>query len=228
MLKYLAAFCGVALAVSVMPAAHASGGPYVVDDAGITDPGMFKLESWASHANNGSRAYVIAPGFTPASLPFVEFELGIERRRAGGDWETTFAPAAKIAVREVGADRFGLALVMGTAHSGNFRTTETAYASIPLTVPVNDALHLHFNAGLERDLGNSETAGMFGVAAQSFVSDRLEIIGEVFGGQTGRVGWQAGLRPIVLDGSLALDFAYGRNLEGERGDWLTFGISTGF
>lgn len=218
----------VALAFAAMPSAHASGGPYVVDDAGITEPGAFKLETWVSHANNGDRAYVIAPGFTLEALPMVEFELGIERRRSDGGWETAFAPAAKIAARDVEADGFGLALVVGTVHSGGFNSTDAAYAVVPLTLPVSEALHLHVNAGVERDFDAGETAGLWGFAAQGFVNDRLEVIGEVFGSENGRPGWQAGVRPLVLDGALALEFAYGRNLEGERGDWLTFGISTAF
>jgi hypothetical protein len=228
MKKSCLTLAAMAFTLAAIPAAHASGGPYVVDDAGITDPGEFKLESWASRANGGDQTYVIAPGFTPASLPFAEFEIGLERRRTGGDWETGFAPAVKFAARDVDADGFGLALVAGTTHAGTLRRTETAFAVIPLTIAATDRLHLHVNAGVERDFDAGETAGLWGLAAQGFVNDRLEVIGEVFGAQNARTGWQAGLRPIVLNGSLALDFAYGRNLDGERGDWLTFGISTGF
>jgi len=228
MKKYCLTLCAMAFTLSALPAAHASGGPYAVDDAGITEPGGVKLESWASRANSGDQAYVIVPGFTPRSLPLAEFEIGLERRRTGGDWETGFAPAVKLAARDLDADGFGLALVAGTTHAGTLRRTETAFAVIPLTIAASERLHLHLNAGVERDFDVGETAGLWGLAAQGFVNNRLEVIGEVFGAQNERAGWQAGLRPYLRDGGLALEIVYGRNLEGERGDWLTVGLSTGF
>jgi hypothetical protein len=77
------------LAPFALPAAHASGGPYAVDDAGIATPGMRKLESWVSFGDNGDFISVVSPGITFEALSRIEFELTIERDRRDGDWGTT-------------------------------------------------------------------------------------------------------------------------------------------
>ncbi|MCC5980645.1 MAG: hypothetical protein JJU26_02885 [Oceanicaulis sp.] len=228
MKKFLFAFSALALSLSAIPTAFANGGPYAVDDAGIATPGKFKLEAWSSFANNGDRVYLVSPGFTLEALPFIEFELTAESRRADGEWATTFAPAAKIALRDIDEHGYGLALSIGSGHAGVIRNADTLYAVVPLSVPVNDRLNLHFNAGVERDLTENETVGVWGMAAQVMATDRLELIGEVFGAENDRPGWQAGIRPYVFDGNVALEIVYGRNLDGERADWLTLGLSFEF
>lgn len=228
MKKFLFAFSALALSLSAVPASFANGGPYAVDDAGIATPGKFKLESWSSFASNGDRVYLASPGFTLEALPFVEFELTVERRRSDGEWAATFAPAAKIALRDMDQHGYGLALSIGSGHAGVIRNADTVYAVVPLSLPVNERLNLHFNAGVERDLTENETVGVWGMAAQVMAHDRLELIGEVFGSEGNRPGWQAGFRPYVLDGNIALEIVYGRNLDGERADWLTVGLSFEF
>lgn len=56
----------------------------------------------------------------------------------------------------------------------------------------------------------------------------METIAEIFGGERGRPGFQAGLRPFVRDGAVAIEFVYGHNLEGEGGHWLTMGTAFSF
>lgn len=228
MKKYLFVLSALAVSLSAMPASLANGGPYAVDDAGIATPGKFKLESWSSFANNGDRVWLASPGFTLEALPFVEFELTVESRRTDGEWATTFAPAAKIALRDIDEHGYGLALSVGSGHAGVIRNADTLYAVVPLSVPVNERLNLHFNAGVERDLTEKETVGVWGMAAQVMAHDRLELIGEVFGAENDRPGWQAGIRPFLFDGNVALDIVYGRNLDGERADWLTVGLAFEF
>jgi len=228
MKKHLLIFSALALGLSATSASFANGGPYAVDDAGIAAPGKFKLEAWSSFANNGDRVWLASPGFTLEALPFIEFELTVEHRRSDGDRETTIAPAVKIALRDIDAHGYGLALTAGSGHAGILRNADTAFVVVPFSLPVNDNLHLHFNAGVERDLTRNETAGVWGAAAQIVATDRLELIGEVFGSEGSRPGWQAGIRPFVFDGNVALDIVYGRNLDGERADWLTLGLSFEF
>lgn len=228
MKKYLFVLSALALSLSAMPASLANGGPYAVDDAGIATPGKFKLESWSSFANNGDRVWLASPGFTLEALPFVEFELTVESRRTDGEWATTFAPAAKIALRDIDEHGYGLALSVGSGHAGVIRNADTLYAVVPLSLPVHERLNLHFNAGVERDLTENETVGVWGMAAQVMAHERLELIGEVFGADHDRPGWQAGLRPLLFDGRVTLDIVYGRNLDGERADWLTVGLAFEF
>ncbi|MCH8489547.1 MAG: hypothetical protein LAT81_06395 [Oceanicaulis sp.] len=227
-LTTLAGVLALGLTPVLTAPALANGGPYAVDDAGIATPGMFKLETWSSFASNGDRVYLASPGFTLEALPFIEFELTVESRRSDHDWATTIAPAAKIALRDIDEHGYGLALSIGSGHAGVIRNADTVYAVVPLSVPVNDHLNLHFNAGVERDLTENDTVGVWGMAAQVMAHDRLELIGEVYGSEGNRPGWQAGVRPYVFDGNVALEIAYGRNLDGERADWLTLGLSLEF
>ncbi|GGB65939.1 hypothetical protein GCM10007417_02080 [Glycocaulis alkaliphilus] len=229
MRSFLFTLIAAASGISMSSAALANGGPYAVDDAGVATPGKFKLESWTSWASNGDQVlYLVSPGYVFEALPFVEFELTLERRRTDGEWATTFAPAAKIAFRDIEEHGVGLALSVGSGHAGVIRNADTIYAVVPLSLPVNERLNLHFNAGVERDLTENETAGVWGMAAQVMAHDRLELIGEVFGSEGNRPGWQAGIRPFLFDGNVALDIVYGRNLDGERANWLTVGFAVEF
>ncbi len=216
-----------ALAAIALPAAHASGGPYAVDDAGITTPGMRKLESWVSFGDNGDFISVISPGITFEALPRIEFELTLERDRRDGDWGTTVAPAVKIALLDADEEGVGVALSMGSGHAGIQRRADTLYAVVPVTVPVTERFNLHLNGGVERDQDARETELVWGLGGQ-YAFDRLELIGEVFGSETGSPGFQAGVRPALFDTDVALELAYGNNLDGDRAHWLTVGVSFEF
>jgi hypothetical protein len=215
------------LAPFTLPAAHASGGPYAVDDAGIATPGMRKLESWISFADNGDFISVVSPGITFEALPRIEFELTFERDSRDGDWGTTVAPAVKIALLDADEEGVGVALSMGSGHAGIQRRADTLYAVVPVTVPVTERFNLHLNGGVERDQDEGVTELVWGLAGQ-YAFDRLELIGEVFGGETGSPGFQTGVRPFLFDTDVALEFAYGNNLDGDRAHWLTVGLSFEF
>jgi hypothetical protein len=167
------------LAPFALPAAHASGGPYAVDDAGIATPGMRKLESWVSFGDNGDFISVVSPGITFEALSRIEFELTIERDRRDGDWGTAVAPAVKIALLDADEDGVGAALSMGSGHAGIQRRADTLYAVVPVTVPVTERFNVHLNGGVERDQEAGETGLVWGLGVQHAFA-RLELIGEVF------------------------------------------------
>ncbi len=228
MKKNLILIGALALAHLALPvAAHASGGPYAVDDSGIATPGRAKLESWVSFGDNGDFVSVISPGVTFAALPRVEFELTFERNRQNRDWSTTLAPAMKIALFDPDRHGAGVALSIGSGHAGVLRRADTLYAVVPVTVPVAERFNIHLNGGVERDRDAGETGMVWGLAGQ-YAFDRLELIAEMFGGESGRPGFQAGIRPFLSGGDVALELVYGNNLDGERAHWLTIGLSLEF
>ncbi len=226
-MKKILNLAGLAGAFALTAPAFASGGPYAVDDAGIATPGKFKLETWLSLADNDDLIFVASPGYVFEALPWIEFELTFERASRGDDWETTVAPAVKIALRDVDEHGFGAALSLGSGHAGVVRRADTVYAVVPVTVPVGERALVNLNAGVERDQATRQTEAVWGVGGQ-LLFDRGELIAETFGGETGTPGFQAGVRPYLFGGAAALEFAYGRNLDGERANWLTIGLSFEF
>ncbi|MCC5994772.1 MAG: hypothetical protein JJU18_00185 [Oceanicaulis sp.] len=207
--------------------ALASGGPYAVDDAGIATPGKFKLETWMSVADTDDLIFIASPGYVFEALPWIEFELTYERARRGGDWEDTLAPAVKIALRDVDEHGYGVALSLGSGHAGIVRRADTMYAVVPVTIPAGERLLVNVNAGVERDQETRQTEAVWGVGGQ-LLFDRGELIAETFGREGGTPGFQAGVRPYLFGGDIALEFAYGRNLDGDRANWLTVGLSFEF
>jgi hypothetical protein len=155
------------------------------------------------------------------------FVFSSVRDRREGDWGTAVAPAVKIALLDADEDGVGAALSMGSGHAGIQRRADTLYAVVPVTVPVTERFNVHLNGGVERDQAAGVTELVWGLGVQH-AFDRLELIGEVFGGETGRPGFQAGVRPFLFDTDVALELAYGNNLDGDRAHWLTVGLSFEF
>lgn len=215
-----------AFALALTSPAFASGGPYAVDDAGIATPGKFKFETWLSLAGNDDLIFVASPGYVFEALPWIEFELTFENARRGDEWETTLAPAVKIALRDMDEDGVGVALSLGSGHAGIVRRADTVYAVVPVTVPVGERALVNLNAGIERDQATSQTEAVWGVGGQ-LLFDRGELIAEAFGREGGTPGFQAGVRPYAFGGA-ALELAYGRNLDGNSANWLTIGLSFEF
>jgi hypothetical protein len=231
--------------------ALAQGGPFRVDDSGITEPGRYKIEAFAGFSTQASRErqFTITPGTTLSLLPFVEFSLGISRSgdaREPDDsgkrlfWTTTLEPQAKIELLPLDRHGIGLALKGGLAWRASaqrpaaaeddpsFRRTESVFGLGIVSVQPFEPLQLNLNLGAERDRIAGRTAPLWGIGANYAVLEQTRLIAEASGQDRGRAALQAGIRQTVLDGQVDLDLVVGRNLSDEKATWLILGTAVRF
>lgn len=219
-----------ALLLVLAPAAAArASGPYLVDDAAITPAGTGQVEAWLSLARGNAILNAI-PATSFAGLPNVEWSIALNGTRVLNAEDATVAVQAKWQLRPAEGRRAGFALVGNLAADPVRARATSALAYAAVTVPAGDRLLLHANLGWARTLaaprGSALTWGARAEAA--LIPDRLAAHAELFGSSdTGR-GVQLGLRPTNRRGNLDLELIFGRNLTGERRNWVTLGFAARF
>lgn len=201
----------------------AASGPYVVDDSEISEPGECKVDTWLARADTGDHLGVVSPACTFAALPIVELGFTVARGRAGGAYETVIGP--KLKVELVPIERFGVgvgfmaATAHGTASDGN----DAVLAIVPLTVVPIEPLRVSLNLGWSWDRATHRHHSFTGLGGEWQLHPRLAVIAETYGSDNGRWGKQVGLRPTLIENLLDLDFVYGRDIDGMRSSWFSFG-----
>ncbi|MFN4090457.1 MAG: hypothetical protein ACK4QW_15635 [Alphaproteobacteria bacterium] len=208
--------------------AAAAGGPYVVDDAEIADPGECQIDAWASFGRSGDRILVAAPSCTFQAIPWVEFGLAVERARGDGEWATVVAPGLKTSI--VPVDRFGVGIGLSAAFAYDLTdsTVDGGEGTALFTVEPTEGVLLNLNLGYKRNQIDRRHYVVWGVGGVFEPVDNVGFIAEIFGRHTGRAGYQAGIRPTLLDGQLDLDFVVGRNLTDRAATWITAGATLRF
>jgi len=201
----------------------AASGPYVVDDSEINEPGECKVDTWLARADTGDHLGVVSPACTFAALPIVELGFTVARGRAGGAYETVIGPKLKLEL--VPIERFGVgvgfmaATAHGTAPDGN----DAVVAIVPLTVVPIEPMRVSLNLGWSWDRATHRHRSFTGLGGEWQLHPRLAVIAETYGADSGRWGKQIGLRPTLIENLLDLDVVYGRDIDGTRSSWFSFG-----
>lgn len=218
----------IAVLLALAEDARAAGGAYVVDDAVIVAPGECQVESWAAGGGNGDRTFVVSPACTLAALPAVEFAFQPQRVRVDGSWTTELGGQAKIGVLPM--DRFGIGVAptIGVSHDASIDRTSRYFFNLPMTVAPLDRLKVNLNTGWLREATPRQDFLTWGAGAEWMIAPPIMLIGEVFGRDKGRSGWQAGPRLSPFGEVLDLDLIVGRDLTGMPATWLTFGATIHF
>jgi hypothetical protein len=212
------------LAARAVPAA----GPYVVDDAAITEADTLQIESWYSHADTRERIGVVNLAYQ--LLPNAEFSLQeTHLRRPGSDNDgDVVSVQAKYLWRE-GGDVGSVAVVsvLGGGYSLDTQRMATFYAYVPVTLRAAEALDVHVNLGWLYDREARRHFATWGLGMEYRFAQMFSLVGEVFGRNEGRSGFQLGPGILLTDG-LRLDMVYGHNVLAKSDDMVTVGLSLGF
>lgn len=213
------ALAALLLAGTQLPA-WASGGHWVVDDAGMADPGRCELFTW--YSRGGSDDQAIEGELSCNPFGGLEMTLGLGRFKDGGSWDTGVALEAKTILRDATVGGWGWGLVARSDWRDTLSDHVSAELYVPLTVVVNDRLAVHVNGGgvWERDDRN---AAIWGVAADVALTPVLNLIGESYGTHRGDTEFQVGLRSEVR-GAL-LDVSYGWTRSDSSDNWVTVGVA---
>lgn len=221
------AFVLVCCVFSIREAAGASlGGAYFIDDAEIGAVGSCEIEHWASFAANSDRIYVSNPACVFNLGRPMEIGATFLRTRSAGEWGSTLALTAKTVFIASEGSGWGLGLSASMTH--DFKSAANGViVNVPVTYDFNKQLRFNANVGWLYDPGQQQHFMTGGVGvAWNFVKP-LSLLAEIFttvGSGEIDPRFQVGLRynPSKL---IDVDVIYGRNLSGERSNWITVGLN---
>jgi hypothetical protein len=198
----------------------------MVDDAGVDDPGRCKVESWASFANNRDFIGVVAPACVVNLGRPVEFGASLGRVRSDGVWSTDLVLKAKTPIVPLDEGKFGIALVGGAGFNLTQGETAAAFVSMPVSFQVSEPLRINLNVGALHNIIDDRTLFTWGAGAFLSITQQVALVAETFGFDD-ETGAQLGVRYTPHE-KIDFDLIYGRNLTGERADWVTFGVNLRF
>jgi hypothetical protein len=224
-------FPAAALALALLAsssAARAAGGAFAVDDAGVDDPGACKVEAFGSFANNDDLVGVVAPACVVSLGRPVDLGVQIDRSRSGGEWGTGLSLKAKTAIVPLTDDSpIGIAISAGVGFDLIARETAEWSVNLPVSIRLSKIFLVNLNIGGLRDNLEHKSFVTWGAGFELTLAERFTLLGEVFGQGSERPGAQVGLR-FTPHEKIDFDFIYGRNLTGERSDWITAGVNLRF
>lgn len=208
--------------------AVAAGGAFAVDDAGVDEPGDCKVEAFTSFARNQDFIGAVAPACVVSLGRPVELGAQVDRSRSGGEWGTGLSLKAKTAIVPFTDEaKIGVALVGGVGFDLTARETAEWFVTVPVSIRLTETFQINFNAGGLWDRIEHKSYFTWGAGFELALGDKHSVLGEVFGQGSDDPGAQIGLRYTPHE-RIDFDLIYGRNLTGERSDWITAGVNLRF
>lgn len=224
----------VSIAAAIAACAYGSGGhaarPFVTDDARVVDTGGCQIESFIKHQrkSQGNEIWFM-PGCTPVGQ--IELTLGGIRTDNAAEGTSSAAIAqAKVLLRELRTNDFGLALTVGATRINPVEPTRqagwspflNAIGSLSL---LDDVAVLHANVGGLRDRTLSRTRHTWGLGAEILLNPRLYGIIETYGQEAERPSQQIGLRFWVIPNRFQIDGTLGsQSGQPQSRAWTSIGI----
>ena len=179
-----------------------AGRPFITDDAAIVDARACQLENYyRHHAEEREFGAVPACNFTGN----LEVSLG-PTRSLDGEADSDLVGQLKTVLRPVHSGTWGAALAVGVDDrvAGAQNGVRNAYVNVPLTWSVRDRLKVSVNVGAEHDRVEQQTRATYGLLADAQSTERLGLVGEIFGNDRERASWQTGLRFAIIPAHVEL------------------------
>ena len=208
--------------------ARAAGTAYGVETADVGDKGDCKVEAWTSWARNGDGLATISPSCVISAMPRTEFVVQATRGRGGDEWYTSLAPITKVNLVPTAIGHFGLAIAGAPVIDVVRGDVTSVLAYVPATLRLSETFRINLNAGWINDRQNDRNFATYGAGIDWLFMPKFSMTLEGFGqftanslGPETRPRFQAGIRYRPVD-AFSVDLIYGRNINGEGSDWLTF------
>jgi hypothetical protein len=224
-------------AMAVLPMAdqaRAANGAFAVDAADISAVGSCKLESWMSFATNTDFSLVANPSCVVDIGKPVELSVLSNRFRSDGEWGNSFQPKAKTNLVPTGIGKFGFSIYGGGSFDALTGENLTAFAVVPATYRLSETMRINLNGGWLWDRTVDRHYLLYGIGWDWKFTDVLQLTLEAFG-QAGQADAPSVTRPRFQAGVryrpneiFSLDLIYGRNIQGENANWITFGTTIRF
>jgi hypothetical protein len=223
--------------------AHAAGGAFAVDDAGVDEPGACKVESWASFSSRSHFMGSVTPACVVGIGKGLEIGGQFQRSRSDGEWATDGVVKAKYNILPIETGRWGVAISGGVGVDLLTGQTSSFFVNVPLTYQFTKEFRVNLNAGYLRERADRLDWFTWGAGLEWDFAEKFTTLVEVFG-QAGKLPEvapgdppapetirqpraQAGLRYRPVE-QVDVDFIYGRNITGENAHWVTLGLNVRF
>lgn len=201
----------------------------VTDDARIVDPQACQLETWVRASQGAHGTYWAVPACNPTGNLELTYGAALERS-AGETRAGASLVQAKTQLRPLQPNEWGMSLTLGRyldrAATPGGRTVASQYLNLPVSLSRrDDALLLHANAGVRRDMAQGRNFGNWGVSAEIRLHERLQLIAEAYGEARSTTLAQGGLRLWLVPDQVQVDATLGSDLHGTRDSrWATLGL----
>jgi hypothetical protein len=203
--------------------------PMITDDARIVDAKACQVESWV-RTNAASRESWALPACNPTGG--AELTFGGARTRVDGEAAATtdIQAQAKTLFRPLVTNGWGYGLAVGTVRhpnlAGGGRFPGDLYAYVPASVSfADDAVVAHANVGALRRKEDGQRFLTWGLAAETRLDARLQLVTEAFGQQVGNPFFQLGLRFWLVPDRLQVDATYGNRFGStDENRWYSIGL----
>lgn len=215
--------CLLAL-VALAPCVEAAR-PMITDDARITDPQACQIETWVQLREHNVREFWAMPACNPGGN--FEFSLGgALARRDGAEQSGAVVVQGKTLFKQLETNGWGLGLAAGYATQVAKGQSGGPYFYLPGSLSLaDDRVVLHLNLGATYIGDTRETRMTWGLGSETAATERLYVIAETFGLDTGRPSLQGGLRYWLVPGHVQIDTTVGTNFSDPHGErWLTIGL----
>lgn len=216
------------LALAPVRIASAAGGAHIVDDSEPEIPGTCHVESWTTLFLNGDGYANAAPACTTKQIPWLELGAAYQHYWGQPLNAPLFGPAIKVNFQ---SEKTGLGLGLGLTSEMNLRTGEVGLASTIglMTIPLDDKVKLHLNAGWSY-LGTADptNALFYGGQFEIELGGDVMLMTEVFGRAPGFPGTQAGLRFTPDKGPIDFDLMVANYFDATSTRFITLGVTVRF
>lgn len=230
MKRFALAFIACVLGAPLLPSTQASaaGNAHVVDDSEVETPGLCHVEAWTTLFLNGDGYITGAPACTTKKLPWLEIGAAYQHYWDQAIAAPLFGPAMKVNFQ---SETTGLGLGMGLNSGMNLKTGDLGIASVLalVTVPFDDKVKFHFNAGWAYLVtAPTPNAAFYGAQVEAKVGYDLVLMLEAFGRAPGPPGAQMGLRFTPNDGPIDFELMVGSLFDAANPRFITFGMTVRF
>jgi hypothetical protein len=222
------AACAVAATAGFSGQGRAAGAAYQVDTADVSEPGSCKVESWISSAGNHDVIASVSPACVVNMGRAVELSAQFSRARSEGEWVSGVLPKIKTNIIPTAIGSWGVAISATAAYDLTTNEMAALAVTVPATLRVSNVVRINLNIGWQRDRTINRDYFTYGAGFDWRTPDNTwTLTGEVFGlagaaEDSGTIAprFQLGLRYRPVD-QFNIDLIYGRNLTGERANWIT-------
>jgi hypothetical protein len=217
--------CGLAL--PGIQRVEAAGGAYAVDDVEVGAPGSCKVEAWVSFASNHDLIAATSPACVIDLIRPIELGAQLQRFRFDGEWGTGLVLKAKTNILPVETGKIGLGLSGGTAFDLLTGENSAVFLAVPATFQIVENFRVNLNAGWLWDRIQEQHFLTWGAGLEWGVAQKVTLIAELFGQGNSDPRYQAGIR-FTPTKEFDIDLIYGRNITGEKANWITLGVNLRF
>ena len=216
-----------AAVIALASLAAYAGRPLTTEDAATLEDKACQVEAWIDRGSDFTSAWAVpACNFGWG----IEWQAGFARRKdeaAPTSYDESYFQAKKVLVAPTEGG-WGYGLVVGVSrflHRPSHRGYDDPYVIVPVTWTPDAPTAIHLNIGWTRDRDQKIDSTLWGIAGERNITERVTLVGEVFGDDRTRPFMRVGTRINAMKG-LDFDLTYVTRSGGTSADrYISLGLT---